>query len=247
MERSVSLDLETTLERTAPTRAQWDTWTRRESSLAGLTYDDLCCVLRTGCQHRKDELLGALVRATHTDPGTFGIVAACLLPGLRHRVGRYAPSLDRQEAFAVMVDALYEAVAGYDVAEHSRFVAGGLLALPTRRLRRAVADERSWSLHACHDADTASPEPAVELSAAALLASAVDTGVVTNRDAQLILDTRIAGRSLREAARRLELGYEAAKKRRQRAEARWARWWTSSATPVSPRRSAGRSRCKEAA
>jgi hypothetical protein len=42
-----------------------------------------------------------------------------------------------------------------------------------------------------------------------MLAAAVHAGVVAGRDAQLILETRIAGRSLREAALRLELGYEA--------------------------------------
>jgi hypothetical protein len=247
MERTVSRDLETTLERTAPTLTQWDAWTRREPSLAGLTYGDLLRVLRTGGQDRQDELLGALVRATHAHPDAFAVVAACLLPGLRHRVARFAPSLDRQEALAVMVDALYEAVAGYDTTDQSRFVAGGLLALPTRRLRRAAADQRSWSLQVRRDTDTASPAPSVELSAAAMLASAVDAGVVTDRDAQLILETRIAGCSLREAARRLGLGYEAAKKRRQRAEARWAAWWTSSATPVPLRYGADRSRCEEVA
>jgi DNA-directed RNA polymerase specialized sigma24 family protein len=247
MKRTVWLDLETALERTAPTRTQWDAWTQREPSLAGLTYADLRRVLRTGCQDRKDELLGALVRTTHADPGAFGVVAACLLPGLRRRIARYAPSLDRQEALAVMVDALYEAVAGYDTAEDSRFVAGGLLALPTRRLRRAATDQRAWSLHAHHDTDTASPAPAAELSAAAILASAVHAGVVTDQDAQLILETRIAGHSLREAGQRLGLRYETAKKRRQRAEARWATWWTNSATPVPLRRTAGRPRREEAA
>jgi hypothetical protein len=246
MERT-SLDLETALGRTTPTRAQWEAWARREPSLAGLTYGDFRRVLRTGCQDRKDELLGALVRATRADPEAFGVVAACLLPGLRRRVARYAPWLDREEALAVMVDALYEAVAGYYAAEDSRFVAGGLLALPTRRLRRAATDQRSWSLHAHHDTDTASPSPGVELSAAAMLASAVDAGVVTDRDARLILDTRIAGRSLREAAQRLGLRYETAKKRRQRAEARWASWWTSGATPVFVRRTGGRPRCEEVA
>jgi hypothetical protein len=247
MQRTVSLDLETALERTAPTRTQWAAWTRREPSLAGLTYRDLRRALRAGCQDRKDELLGALVRATHADPGAFGVVAACLLPGLRRRITRCAPTLDRQDALAVMVNALYEAVAGYDTAEHPRFVASELLGLPTRRLRRAATEQRAWSLHARHDTDTASAAPGVELSAAAMVASAVDAGVVTDRDARLILDTRIAGRSLREAAQRLGLGYEAVKKRRQRAEARWASWWTSSATPVSRRRTAGHRPCEEVA
>jgi hypothetical protein len=247
MQRTVSLDLETALERTAPKRTQWDAWTRMEPSLAGLTYGDLRRALRAGCQDRKDEILGALVRAAHADPGAFGVVAACLLPGLRRRIAHYAPTLDRQDALAVMVDALYEAVADYDTAEHSRFVASRLLALPTRRLRRAATDQRSWSLHARHDTDTVSLVPGVELSGAAMLAPAVDAGVVTDQDARLILDTRIAGLALREAAQRLGLRYETAKKRRQRAEARWATWWTSSATPVPLRRTAGHRRCEEVA
>ena len=88
MQRSGSLDLETALERTAPTRTQWAAWTRTEPSLAGLTYRDLRHALRAGCQDRKDELLGALVRATRADPGAFGVAAACLMPGLRLRIAR---------------------------------------------------------------------------------------------------------------------------------------------------------------
>jgi hypothetical protein len=40
-----------------------------------------------------------------------------------------------------------------------------------------------------------------------------------------ILDTRVVGRTLSEFADELGLSYEAAKKRRRRAEARWAAWW----------------------
>jgi hypothetical protein len=228
MKPTVSTNLETALERTAPTRMQWDAWTRQEPTLAGLTYQDLRQELRPGNDQRQDELLAALVRVSHTDPGAFGVLAACLLPGLRHRIARYAPSLDRQDALAVIVDALYETVVDYDATDDCRFVAGELLALPTRRLRRAVADQRSWNLHGHHDTDPISPTGGLELSAAAMLASAVDAGVITGRDAQLILHTRIAGRSLHETARRMDLGYETAKKRRQRAEARWATWWISS-------------------
>jgi hypothetical protein len=204
-------------------------------------------VLRTGCQDRKDELLGALVRATHADPGAFGVVAACLLPGLRRRVARYARSLDRQEALAVMVDALYEAVAGYDAADDSRFVASGLLALPTRRLRRAATDQRSWSLHAATTSIRLAQHPVWSCRRPPCWRPR-STPVWSPTDARLILDTRISGRSLREAAQGLGLRYETAKKRRQRAEARWATWWTSSgAPPVSLRCSAGRPRCQEVA
>lgn len=223
------MNLETTLQRTTPTRAQWQTWIQRQPALAGLSYQDLRRELRTGSQARKDELLGALVRLVQADPAAFGTLAACLLPGVRHRVARYAPSLDRQEALAVMVAALYEGTARYDLEVHTRFIAEKLLALPTRRLRRAVAAHRTWSGHEQPNSNVAPHASGPELSPRALLAPAVGAGVLTKQEARLIFDTRIAARSLPEVARQIGLRYEAAKKRRQRAEARWAAWWAPEA------------------
>jgi hypothetical protein len=218
------VNLETSLERSTPTRAQWDAWTHHESSLAGLAYRDLRRELRTGSQDRKDELLGAFVRLVQADPGAFGVLTACLLPGLCHRVARYAPSLDHQEALAVMVAALYESTVRYDLELHPRFVAAKLLARPTRRLRHTVSAHRTWSAH-WHESDIGSDVADPELSPHALLAPAVEAGVLTQHDARLIFDTRIAGHTLPEAARQLGLRYETAKMRRRRAEARWATWW----------------------
>jgi hypothetical protein len=223
MERRDSAHLETALGQVVPTRVQWHAWTRSEPALAALTYRELRHELRTCCQQRKDQLLGALIRVSQRDPVAFVILAACLLPAVRSRLRRYGPSLDRDDAIAVMVEALYEAVAGHDNMQ-SRFVATNLLALPTRRLRRAVALEVGWSRHSCHDAPVPMADQAVELSAVAMLTEAVDAGVLTPQDAGLILETRIVGRSLPEAGRRLRLGYETVKKRRQRAEARWSQW-----------------------
>jgi hypothetical protein len=218
------VNLETTLERTTPTQSQWDAWTQEAPALADLAYHDVRWELRTANQARKDELLGALVRLVQADTGAFGVLAACLLPGLRHRVARYAPALDRQEAFAVMVAALYEGAVRYDVDAHPRFIAEKLLALPTGRLRRAVTVDRTWNARPRHGEVTLHAVGA-ELSPDALLASAVDAGVLTDDEARLIFDTRIADRALPEVASRLGLRYEAAKKRRRRAEARWAAWW----------------------
>jgi hypothetical protein len=182
--RTIPPNLEAALEQVTPMRAQWNAWARREPALVGLTYGDLRRALGTACQERKDQLLGALVRATHADLGAFDVLAACLLPGIRYRIARLAPLLERQDALAIMVAALYEAVAAYDATEQSRFVAGALLDLPTRRLRRAVADQRAWSAHASHVAAADPAASCLELSAAAMLASAVDAGVVSDRDAQ---------------------------------------------------------------
>lgn len=223
------MSLEVALERITPTRARWDAWTQREPALVDLAYHDLRSELRAASQPRQDELLDALVRLVQADARAFGVLATCLLPGLRRRIVRHAPSLDRQEALAVMVGALYEAVVSYDTAQHHPYVAENLLALPTRRLRRAVAAHRTWTGHAQHNAEVAPHERGPELSPGALLASAVDARVLTEQEARLIFDTRIAGRTLPEVARRIGLRYEAAKKRRQRAEAAWVAWWAPEA------------------
>ena len=63
----------------------------------------------------------------------------------------------------------------------------------------------------------------------------VDAGVLGHQNAHLILDTRVAGMPFRQAAQRHGLGYEAARKRRQRAEARWVAWWLPDTAPTPPR------------
>ena len=133
--------------------AQWVAWTQQEPVLAEVAYQDMRWQLRTADTGREDELLGALVRLVQTDPGAFGVLAACLLPALRHRVARHAPSIDRQDALAVIAAGLYEATVRYDVESHPRYVAEKQLALPTRRLRRAVTLHRRWNAHARHAGD----------------------------------------------------------------------------------------------
>jgi hypothetical protein len=219
------VNLEATLERTTPTGAQWVAWTQQEPALADLAYHDMRWQLRTADPTRKDELLRALVRLVQTDPAAFGVLAACMLPALRHRVAQHAPSLDLQDAVAVIAVGLYEAAVRYDVDAHPRFVAEKLLTLPTRRLRRAVALHRRWNANARQAIDDVSHAADPELSPWGVLAAAVDAGVLAEHEARLIFDTRVAGRTLPEVADELGLAYEAAKKRRRRAEARWAAWW----------------------
>jgi hypothetical protein len=62
--------------------------------------------------------------------------------------------------------------------------------------------------------------------------AAADAGVLAEHEARLIFDTRVAGRTLPEVADELGLAYETAKKRRWRAEARWAAWWLPDMRPV---------------
>jgi hypothetical protein len=225
MQRTISPTLETALERIAPRWTQWDAWTRYEPALAGLTYQDLRVELRTGTKPRKDELLAALVRTAHRDRTAFELVAACLLPGIRHLVARYGRSLERQDALAIAVGALYEAVGRCELDEPPRFVASKLLALPTGRLRRAVAAQRASCVTATPAAEGAAPTHSPEPSTTVLLGTAVEAGVMAEHDARLIHATRVIGRPMRDVAHDLGVTYGTAKKRRQRAEATWVAWW----------------------
>lgn len=105
------------------------------------------------------------------------------------------------------------------------FVASQLLQLPKRQLQRAVRIETAWRHHAREVPDHAAAVASVDVRCAVHLQLAVDAGKLTAAEAWLIHATRITGHSLGEVARRLDIGYEAAKKRRQRAEARWVTWW----------------------
>jgi hypothetical protein len=62
--------------------------------------------------------------------------------------------------------------------------------------------------------------------------SAVTAGVLGTFDATLIEATRLNGLSLVDAAMLLGVSYEAAKKRRRRAEAAWVAWWGPDQRPV---------------
>ena len=248
MERIGSLDLETALERTAPTRTQWDARTRREPSLAGLDVRRPAPCAAHGLPGPQGR---APRRARPRHPCRPGRVRCRgRLPAARsaapRRPLRARRSIAKRRSLSWWMRSTRPSPA------------------TTRPSVRGSSPAGCWH---CPPADSAAPPPtsgrgastsattpirlphaaAVELSAAAMLASAVDAGVVTGQDAQLILDTRIAGRSLREAAQRLGLRYETAKKRRQRAEARLATWWTSRAAPAPLRRSADRPRCEEVA
>jgi hypothetical protein len=64
------------------------------------------------------------------------------------------------------------------------------------------------------------------------VSGAVTAGVLGAFDAALIEATRLNGLSLADAARLLGVSYEAAKKRRRRAEVAWLAWWSPDQRPV---------------
>jgi hypothetical protein len=213
-----------TIEHTRPARRLWRTWATTEPSLVGLSWDRFRHELRHGPAGRQDELLTALVRIARADRDAVTIVAACLVPGLRARIAVHAPGLPADDAWGEAVAGLCAAIDAVDLSVG--FVASRLLEVVRRHLQRAVKHEAVWRSHTREVPDRAGPERVEEPSGALMVTTAVRAGVISGRDAWLLHATFVVGHSVGFAAGRLDLGYEAAKKRRQRAGERWGSWWS---------------------
>lgn len=113
-------------------------------------------------------------------------------------------------------------------------VAANLLWDSTNRLVRAVRRERAWRNHidlgGCAEHSSGWNTQGVP----GVLADTDAGGVLAPIDAVLIEATRLNGISLADAAVLLGISYEAAKKRRQRAEATWVGWWAPELLPTLP-------------
>jgi hypothetical protein len=163
-------------------------------------------------------------------------MTACLYPGLSRIVYRYRDILDRDEAWSGLVEALIRRLRTFNPDRWRPFVATNLLRDAAHGLRRIARTERTWRDHVQrHEepvAGTPTSVPTTDGDSVALGAQ------VSTLDAALIQSTRLGGLSLANAAELLGLSYEAAKKRRQRAEAVWApRARGRRASPVSSPRS----------
>ncbi|MGH9212495.1 MAG: hypothetical protein ACRD2C_17740 [Acidimicrobiales bacterium] len=223
-----------TLDHARPTRHRWRAWTNHAPALAGLSWQRFRGELRHSTADRQDELLAALAHIAHRDPAAIDVLVACLTPGLRARIARHAPGLPPDDAWAIAAAGICAAATGPDPP--TSLVASRLLDAAKRHLQRAVRGEVAWHRQANALPVREDAGHDGELSGGLILASAVSAGVLRRHDAWLIYTTRVVGHSLGYAARRLGLGYEATKKRRQRAEDRWATWWADDAESADARR-----------
>lgn len=208
-----------------PTRRQWQAWGRHEVALRGISYERLRAELAPGrrSRPRADLLLAALWRVARHDREAGRILLACLLPGLRAIVSRFQRTVGYDEAFAIAVAALWERIARFDPP--TSHVAYGLLWLAGRRVHH-VANSRQAEIVRCQPV-TDDETPVVvspEVSAKVTLGQAVTAGVICRQDAWLVWATHCAGLTVAQAAGPLGLGYEQAKKRRQRAAAALKVW-----------------------
>lgn len=216
------------LDRYHPRRRQLAAWAAREPVLAGLGFDELRAGLLDPALDIavKDERLVALVRLARTDPDAVTTIAACLVPALTTIAGRSRRSLGA-DAWPAVVAALCAEVRRYQVELRPSWVARNLCRATNARVAAMRRREDRWAART--SSLSAGPVLAAtgEVTDGGLLGEAVRAGVVAPTTAGLIALTRVAGHPLASAARRLGLGYEAAKKRRQRGEAALAAWLTA--------------------
>jgi hypothetical protein len=174
-----------------------------------------------------DAVLVALVaRAVEGDELAARVLLQLLLPGVRRLVRTWWALGDHDERAAAAVAAVYDRIRRYPIVRRPRRVAVNVLMDAAADLRRAArpgmgpapAPARLESLPpGWEPADQPVAHPAVELADA--LRDAVDAGLVSAGDAELIAASRIAGVPLAEIAARRGAALRTLQWRRKRAEA----------------------------
>lgn len=221
----------TQLETFVPRTALWQRWQHVEPILMGQDFPAVRRDLldRAVPPDHKDELLAALIRLSRTsDDGEARIATiACLLPGARKLAGRFVRVLGWDDALAEVIAALWVALDRIDLDKGGDHVASRILALARQQLARRARRECAWRDRTTGLVDLDTFETSPPAASRPVTADAVGLGVLTDLDAVLIDSTRLNGLSLHDASTLLGINYEAAKKRRRRAEAAWVEWWAS--------------------
>jgi len=155
------------------------------------------------------------------------LLVYCLLPGLVGVTRRFCGLFNAADVWSETVVRLVDRVARYDFDRRPQRIAANLL-LDTLNgvCRWARVESRTTQRAAGLDS-----EDSADISPRIALAEAVARRVIDDLDAALIAASRVAGLPLRAAADLVGLSYEAAKKRRQRAEAALRIWWSESPEP----------------
>ena len=171
----------------------------------------------------RDAALGWLVGRAQDDGGCWIVVATgMLLPGLRSKtacLAKWCPSRTA-ELQAEVVDAVVEAILGFPPGRPG--VAASLVWAGFRSGHR-FATRHLTDATRCTPGDCDVPPPAgghPDL----VLRRAVSEGVIDEREAAIIGDTRLGGTRLARMAAAEGIDYQCLAKRRRRAEIRLASW-----------------------
>lgn len=174
----------------------------------------------------REAAIGWLLGRAHADGQDWTVgLAGVLLPGLCTAVGSLVAACPGrcEDIEAEALTGLLDGIAR-TAADHPR-AAARLRWLARNRARRLVRAELTEQDHRAGRPVSAEP-PRPYGHPDLVLAAAVAAGVIRAPDAALIGDTRLGLLDLHQAAAALGISYQAAKKRRRRAEVTLADWLT---------------------
>jgi hypothetical protein len=173
----------------------------------------------------RDAALTWLVQRAQAEGGAWLVgLAGVLLPGIGRRVYPLCRAFPRlaHDLEAEALAGLVQAVQFWRLGEDR--VASRLVWAAARGAHRLLRHERALGDREASVGLRLEPPPRPPAHGDLLLARAVAAGVLSRVDAELIAVTRVEEVPLRQLAGRWGVGYEALRKRRQRAEAALTRW-----------------------
>lgn len=219
-----------------PPMSRWRQWQRSEPAIGKRNFAAVRHELldRAVPTERKDEILGALIRLGQHGPDDDARLATivCLLPGARRLARQFGDILGWDDALAEVLASLLFQLEALDLDRRADRIASRLLSATADRLASLARRERERRDRTSSEPNLDSLDPPALGIEPKALSSAVTMGVLGTLDATLIEATRLNGLTLADAAMLLGLGYEAAKKRRRRAEAALVTWWAPDRIPL---------------
>ena len=210
-------------------------WRERQPSLRRFQHaEDLLVFLHGSAPHASDEPLLALLVLAADDRAAGRFVLQAILPALKAHARRLANrSTPRQELWELLLFYAWETICTYPVARRCRRVAANLVLDVLHKTTREL-DRSPWPAPARPGRrGEGRPTRARRgrrqrhtraVPRAALVRAAVRAGVISRRDASVIVRSRIDGVSLRALADTRSVPYVAVLKRRQRAEQTLRDW-----------------------
>jgi DNA-directed RNA polymerase specialized sigma24 family protein len=163
-----------------------------------------------------------LLRQAGREPLAGRFVLEALFPGLKNLSRRVlAQQSDREEVWCLLLACAWERIATYPLERRpTRVAANVLLDTLHDSLAYLRAEARQRRDLVPHPSPTPSAAGTGDPDVERLLGTAIGDGAITASEAELILATRIDGRSLATEAEAAGVAYNTMKVRRQRAERR---------------------------
>ncbi len=175
-----------------------------------------------GATHDKDTLLGSLLERARAEPLAARVVLQALRPGLKRLAGRLILDAgERQELWELLLASAWEKIRTYPLERRPRRIAANLLLDTMHATLAELARERAFRAElplSALSAPVHAPEPDRDVEAP--LARALAAGAISSDEAELILRTRLDGRSLAAIAKTAGVPYITLYMRRHRAERR---------------------------